>query len=332
MNDFTVFIENKNYVHFTLPYLKILKRISEDVQILSLENINISDFDSDRITIFNNKKDLNKHLVSLESKNFFTTTPGIGNFYFQKSKTLPKKNRPLYFYFFHSLVSPNENYSINSFNGYDYILSPNNTISSQLNYLVKENKTKIITVGYQHLSKKNKLQNYKNNILLAPSWGEDNLFSEKYSIELKNLIEELQTVGLNVFLRPHPMDVKAIESFKKMKKTNLYSEKEIEYGMFDFLITDWSGISLEYFFSNNNPVGFVNTKKKRRRKLSRKEKKLELIEYKIIDKIGPCLDLDNLNLEDFLKFKYKKTEYVESLYLPKFEEKKVEELLKKITK
>ena len=54
-----------------------------------------------------------------------------------------------YIYFFHSLNSPNENYSKNSFNGFDLIFSPNQVISEQLSYLVNLKTTEIVTTGYQ---------------------------------------------------------------------------------------------------------------------------------------------------------------------------------------
>ena len=50
------------------------------------------------------------------------------------------------------LVSPNRVYSKNSFKNFDYILSPNNLISSQLKYLTKN--SKILTIGYPLLNEK----------------------------------------------------------------------------------------------------------------------------------------------------------------------------------
>ncbi len=318
MSRIIVFIENQSYLNFTKPYLDSLIRMNIEFQIFSLENIKIDDIENEKIKFFNSKKTLNKALINLECDYFITTTPGIGNSFFPKSKILPKSKRPKYIYFFHSLVSPNENYAKNSFNGFDIILSPNNTITNQLKYIVGEKYTKILTVGYQHLEKNNKEHINTNNFLIAPSWGKDNLFSDKYNQQLLQMIERLKDNEKNVFLRPHPMDIEILKKLEKINGINLYSTNDINFRNFDCLITDWSGISLEFFYSTRNVVGFVNTPKKIKRKLKRVERKLNLVENMVRNKIGPILDVENLDLELLFNFQYQKSEYIEKLFLPEF--------------
>ena len=331
MKDIVFFIESKNYLAFSIPYLNILKKLNLSIEIYSLENISIPNFHDLNIKVFNSKNELNKNLLGLECKNFFTTTPGIGNIYFPKSKVFPKNNRPKYFYFFHSLVSPNENYIENSFKGFDYILSPNEIITNQLYFLINEKKTFVHTVGYQYLNLGSKVINTDTkNVLLAPSWGINNLFSEIHRSNLNNLIEKLISNNLKVYVRPHPMDIEVLNVFENYENIELYLKEKVNHTNFDFVITDWSGISLEYFYARHKPVGFVNTEKKKRRKLGKKERNIELIENKIIEKIGPKIDLNQPDISNLLNFQYEKSDYIESLYLPRFDEENVKNLLSKL--
>ena len=331
MSDFVVFIENKSYLSFTYPYLQILTKMGADITIYTLEELELPDIDKSKILIFQNKKELNKSLASLSCDYFLTTTPGIGNFYFPKSKNFPKKNRPKYIYFFHSLVSPNENYVEKSFSGFDYILSPNKLITDQLKYLVKDKSTQIFTVGYQYLRKNDYVDNFKTgNILLAPSWGENNLFSDGNKEQLLNLVNKLKDSGLNVYLRPHPMEFERVKTLKDFFQVYFYLDYIVDHTNFDYLITDWSGISLEFFYSTSNPVGFVNTSKKQRRNLQSRESKLELIENQIIEKIGPKLNLENLDIKKLLKFSYSSSDYIDNLFQPEFNEIQVENLLRNL--
>ena len=331
MRDIVFFIESKNYLAFSIPYLNILKKLNLNIEIYTLEDFSIPNFHDSNIKVFNSKNELNKNLLGLQCKNFFTTTPGIGNVYFPKSKVFPKNNRPKYFYFFHSLVSPNENYIENSFKGFDYILSPNEIITNQLYFLIKEKKTFVHTVGYQYLNLGSKVINTDfKNVLLAPSWGINNLFSEFHRSNLNNLIEKLISNNLKVYVRPHPMDIEVLNILKNYENIELYLKEKVNHANFDFVITDWSGISLEYFYARHKPVGFVNTEKKKRRKLGKNEMNIELIENKIIEKIGPKIDLNQPDISNLLNFQYEKSDYIESLYLPRFDEENVKNLLSKL--
>ena len=331
--NFVVFIENKSYVHFTLPYLEVLKNIGIDFSVLTLEELQHTAISNVDVKVLLSKQELNKYMSNLNCDYFLTTTPGIGNFYFPKSKIYPKKSRPKYIYFFHSLVSPNENYVDKSFEGFDYIFAPNSVIADQLKFLINEKYTRVFTVGYQNLNKNIK-QNFEKlnlgNVLLAPSWGEDNLFSKENNHRLVNLINSLEENQLKVYLRPHPMEIETIRRMEKELQFNVYLSDIVDHSYFDYLITDWSGISLEYFYSTNNPVGFVNTPKKRRRKLKRNELNLELIENQIIDHIGPKLDLDNIEINKLLNFQHKPSKYIQSLYNPIFDKRTLEKKFKEI--
>ena len=211
-------------------------------------------------------------------------------------------------------------------------MSPNSTITNHIEYLINKKNTEVFTVGYHHLENNNQEYENTNNILIAPSWGQDNIFSDKYNEQFLNLIEILNNSGKKIFLRPHPMDLKNLTKLRKIENIELYLTNNITLQIFDYLITDWSGISLEYFYSTRKTVGFLDTPKKVKRKLKSKEANLELTENMIRNKIGPVIDLNNINIDNLFNFKYQKSQYIENLFLPEFQSKSIENVLRNIFK
>ncbi len=331
MKDIVLFIENPGYLKYTLPYIEIIEDLDVEYHIFSLETSEELGYKNDKVSYFKNKAELNESLRSLSCKCFITTTPGVGNFYFKKSKVSPKFNRPKYIYFFHSLNSPNENYSKNSFNGFDLVFSPNKVISDQLSLIVNTKKTEIVTAGYQYLNKNtNTKLETSNKILIAPSWGKNNYFSENYKVYLYDLVTNLEDLGLEVLLRPHTMDIENFVRLNKSQNFKFYTKNNIDYSLFEYLITDWSGIALEFFYTNKKTVGFLDTPKKIRRRLKKSEIGINLIENEIRGKIGPVLNFKSPNLDNLLHFNYKESEYIDSLFYPKFDKHLVKKTLLKI--
>ena len=286
------FIEGLEHLRFVEPYMKSIINSDYEIEVVSFENFLLDDFK----TILINKDQFNKFSLNLDADYLITTTPGVGNPYFQKSKILPKSQRPKYIYIFHSLVSPNEVYSNKSFIGFDYIFSPNEIISSQLKYLTKKS-TKIFSEGYplltnQHYFQK-KFDSHNQKILIAPSWGKFNLFKDGHM--LTDLIENIGT-EYEIYLRPHPMEDLDTGTKNNLKNVIFDFEKDLKnLAYFDFLITDWSGIGIEYSILTNRKTLYVNTIKKKRRKLSLAEKNLELVENKIRKSAGVEINSDNLS-------------------------------------
>ena len=176
----------------------------------------------------------------------------------------------------------------------------------------------------------NKPKSNKDKILLAPSWGKDSfLFND-------DIIQELYTFlsmkNADIILRPHPMHLKKVYEnnlFQKLKFVIDKKNKNLDY-LKDviLLITDWSGISLEYYFLNKSPTIFIDNNKTRR-KLT-KELNLVLIENKIRDKIGNIINpddlssLQNLNLKENIHLD---DDYIDSIYKPEFINEKVSEII-----
>ena len=57
---------------------------------------------------------------------------------------------------------------------------------------------------------------------------------------------------------------------------------------------------------------------------------MELIENQIIEKIGPKLNLENLDINKLLKFSYSSSDYIDNLFQPEFNEIQVENLLRNL--
>ena len=131
----------------------------------------------------------------------------------------------------------------------------------------------------------------KKLILITPSYGENNLL-EVCGVEL---IDILLKSGFSVLLRPHFKILK--ESEKLIKTINdqfgenpnfILEEGVIPSKLFQSstcMISDWSGISLEYAFTFERPVIFLDVPKKILNPNSAKIS-MEPIEISIRHKVG----------------------------------------------
>ena len=139
----------------------------------------------------------------------------------------------------------------------------------------------------------------KPRILIAPSWQEDNLLDSV----IDDLISELSGKGYRITVRPHPEYVKRyrarldqlLERYAGADPEELIFETDFSSNRSiwesDLLITDWSGISVEFSYTTERPSVFVNTKIKC---LNPEWEKLGItpLEIALRDKIGVSLDKD----------------------------------------
>jgi len=96
------------------------------------------------------------------------------------------------------------------------------------------------------------------------------------------------------------------------------------------LITDWSGISLEYYSIDQGNIIFVDTQKKKRRNMKLKEKKYELIENKIRNIIGIIISKNtDFSKLDFNTKPISETDkkYLNDMFSPKFESKNIKKII-----
>ncbi|MCR5626289.1 MAG: membrane protein insertase YidC, partial [Lachnospiraceae bacterium] len=131
---------------------------------------------------------------------------------------------------------------------------------------------KLIECGYvllddmvENYKKMDKTPHDKKQILISPSWQVDNIVDNC----LGDILEALQGHGYKITVRPHPQQVKnepeKMESLKKRFEDDPDIEIQTDFSSnstvfeADAMITDWSGIALEYAYTTYNPVLFVNT-------------------------------------------------------------------------
>jgi YidC/Oxa1 family membrane protein insertase len=147
--------------------------------------------------------------------------------------------------------------------------------------------------------------NNQTHILLAPSWGKNGLFETI----IEDLLDVLLNSKCNVILRPHPMTLKLskkkISSIKKLFSSNPNFKLELNLSNFDSLlfsdimITDWSGVALEFAFAFEKPILYIDVPKKIRNPDYKDIPQIP-IEESIREKIGkiiPPLEIKSIMTE-----------------------------------
>lgn len=202
-------------------------------------------------------------LQIIQCNNFFLTLTDLGN-HFIKSKRVKK-----YTYIFHAAVSTHKQYTENAFNNYDEIYCLGEFHKKELEYfetMKNLKKKKLVEVGYFYfdylISKKKDFIDNKT-VLIAPSWNYNNrnFLTEYFQDLVENIFEY---TDYNIIFRPHPEHLKRnkdqINSIKSKYKLNNKFQIDLDKDNFNscnkssFLISDESGIIIEYLFVFNKPT------------------------------------------------------------------------------
>ena len=145
----------------------------------------------------------------------------------------------------------------------------------------------------------------KTQILIAPTWNEDNILDSC----VDELIRNLSAPDRRIVVRPHPEYVKRfrpkvdamVSRWEKETGDNLVFETDFSSSRSiwesDLMITDWSAISNEYSYTTGRPTLFINTKMKVMNP-NWEQLGIEPIEIRLRDQIGRSLnkeDLDRVN-------------------------------------
>ncbi len=292
------FIENLSHFRFVKPLFDYFIENNFNLKLLCLDypvDLHNTKYPNLEIIKFKNDIDKIKILKNLTGDMFFTTTPSIGSSIFPKSKAYPKEKRPKYIYLFHSLVSPNEMYIKNSFKNFDFIFSPSETVSKQLKNLTSDY-TLIFTTGYLLLNNIDKFSlRFKTNkkVLVAPTWGKEGV--KEILTNLDQICDFNSKFGYETVLRPHPMT--------DLKKLNIESKITMDLNLdlnnlheYEHLITDYSGIALEYGYLTGRAVLFLDVKKKIKRKVEKQERSTMFIEDKMRTTLGSIFKINELSL------------------------------------
>ena len=147
-----------------------------------------------------------------------------------------------------------------------------------------------------------KVKKDKKQILLAPSWQEDNIL--EYCLD--ELMEGLLHKGNKVILRPHPEYIKRfpakmeaiIRKYEGCDGDDFVIEMDFSSNRTiwesDLLITDWSGIAYEFSYATKKPSMFINTPMK---VLNPNYDKIPLVPTEISwkDQVGISVNTDKLS-------------------------------------
>ena len=142
----------------------------------------------------------------------------------------------------------------------------------------------------------------RTQILIAPSWNEDNILDSC----VDTLLEQLLSEDRHIIVRPHPEYVKrfgpkldalmarwAEKTGEGLTFETDFSSNRSIYSS-DVLITDWSGIAYEFSYSTGRPTLFINTKVKAPNP-NWERIGITPLEISLRDQIGKSLNKDQLD-------------------------------------
>ena len=296
--------ELTNVHHLTVCYVTS----SKDDPILNSSNTKILSFyigDGTARTNF---------FINLKADILVMTMPDLQTFHIKRSKV----HNVHYVYVFHSMVSTHMIYRKNAFDSFDTIFCVGKHHVNEISKNEKKyglSSKKLVEFGYEKLEqlmdeveKNSKIKSIEKNnrtILVAPSWGTNGLIETRGD----EIIQKLLDSGYDVILRPHPMTYKksqkTIKNIEKKFQKNIHFKLELDirnsnsFFLSDCMISDWSGVAIEYAFALEKPVLYVDIPKKIN---NHDYNDLEIIplEEKIRSQIGAIispLELSNLSSE-----------------------------------
>ena len=262
-SDFRVgfFCENNYIFQYLEPY--ILKKIKrEKVLILSFQNIENNLIDKSSIFIFRTNFFRELVFLTLKLKFLYSSTPDLDKTIFKRSKFSKCK----YIYLHHTPVSLTLIYNSDAFNAFDAVQTISTYQFKEMKEIVSKNnlKTKIFKSKYLFINKqieRSKSQIPDTDVLIAPSWN-SSFYKLNYHILLK---KQLSKNNITYKLRPHPMSlVKGEITMNDLTKLNIPVDKLTLLNLFKykFIITDWSGIFIEFALIFKRKGYLINTPKK----------------------------------------------------------------------
>ena len=292
----TLIFELTERMNFQICYITSVK----NDQILSSKNKNILSF------YIGEGAARTKFFLTLRAKILVMDMPDLDRYHIKRSKTYPVH----YIYLFHSMFSIHSYLRKGALDNYDTIfcVGPHhvNEIRTTEKLYGLKPKT-IVNYGFGRLDtllqEKEKFakpdSNLKDLILITPSYGDENLL-EKCGIEL---IDTLLKSDFRVLLRPHFRTLRdskeLIDSIKNKFEKNpsfIFEDGVIPPEYFHnsiCMISDWSGISMEYAFTFERSVIFIDVPKKILNP-DADDLPLEPIEISIRKKIGHIISTNNI--------------------------------------
>ena len=247
-----------------------------------------------------------KFFLTLKAKILIMDMPDLNRFHIKRSKVYPVH----YIYIFHSMFSVHSYLREGAINDYDTIFCVGKHHNKEINEIEKMYKTKqkkLVNYGFGRLDtlleEKNNFRNSNSEeriIIIAPTYGDNNLL-QTCGIEL---IETLLKSNFKVLLRPHFRLFKDCSKLIKLiretfgKNPNFVIENDVIPHEIFFnstcMISDWSGISLEYAFVFERKVILIDTPQKI---LNKNFEKISIIpiERLIREKVGEIVSPNDIS-------------------------------------
>ena len=290
--------------------------ITELTEIKGLKICYVTSVKNDEILSSDNEKVLTffigdgiartKFFIELKAKILIMDMPDLNSFHIKRSKVFPVH----YIYVFHSMFSIHSYLRKGAIDNYDTIFCVgkhhvDEILEMEKIYNLKPKK--LIEYGFGRLDTLlNEKKDFdKNNfekdlIIMAPTYGKDN-FLKICGIEI---IYKLLEANFKVLLRPHfrifqetPDLINEIkEKFQDHENFRLEDGiiSKIDFHSSKCLISDWSGISMEYAFVFERPVIYIDVPQKI---MNNEMEKIPLVplEVSIRKKIGFLVDNKKLD-------------------------------------
>jgi YidC/Oxa1 family membrane protein insertase len=297
MNHFkTLIFELTEKMNLEICYVTSVK----DDPILTSQNLKIQSF------YIGDGTARTKFFLTLKARILIMDMPDLEKFHIKRSKVFHVH----YIYIFHSMFSVHSYLRKGAIDNYDTIFCVGEHHKNEIRETEKVYKLKpkkLIEYGFGRLDtlivqneKFQKIDKKSNElIIISPSYGKNNLL-ELCGIELLDI---LLNSNFKILLRPH---FKTLKESKKLINTilekfgdnpNFTLEEGIippeKFHKSKCMISDWSGISLEYAFTFERPVVFIDVPKKVLNPNSA-DISLEPIEISIREKIGYVISPTNL--------------------------------------
>ncbi len=255
-------------------------------------------------------------MMKMDADMVVMTMPDLENFHIKRSYV---RKDVEYVYMFHAMVSTHMIYRKGSFDHFDTIfcVGPHHKREiRETEKLYNLPPKKLVEFGYpllDYLLKEHGVlekTDGKPQILIAPSHHEGNIMDSC----LDEILHNVQGKGWRVVVRPHPQYVRRnpgkisalqtqyAQTEDVILETDFADSKSLYAS--DVMITDWSGVAMEYSFVTHKPCIFINTPMK---VLNPEYIKYESVpmQIEIRDKIGVSLEPDAVSgigavIEDIL--------------------------------
>ncbi len=246
-------------------------------------------------------------MMKLEADIMVMTTPDLQTYHLKKSIV---QDNIEYIYMDHAMGDVNLSYRKHALDHFDTIFVPNELTEREIREqerIYNLPAKNIIRTGYGLIddmiadySRKERTKNETPEILIAPSWQQDNLLD----LCIGEILDQLLGRGYHVTLRPHPQYVRLFgdklaelgEKYKDHRDFELQKDFSSNKTVMDadVMLTDWSGIAYEYSFTTLKPTLYINTPMKIINP-DYEEIGIEPFDVTVRDEIGVSVDVDKLD-------------------------------------